>query len=35
MLAIFLDMHNELQEIARECDVMRRKLVRFDEVQIS
>jgi hypothetical protein len=29
MLAIFLDVHNEVQEMARECEVMKRKLERF------
>lgn len=29
MLAIFLDVQNEIQEIARELEVMRRKIERF------
>jgi hypothetical protein len=29
MLAVFLDVHNEVQEMARECEVMKRKIERF------
>jgi hypothetical protein len=32
MLAIFLDVHNEVGEVARECDIMKRKLARFNSV---
>lgn len=32
MLAIFLDVRNELEELARECDIMKRKLARFEHV---
>ncbi len=33
MLAIFLDVHNEILEITREFEVMQRKIKRFESAE--